>query len=234
MNNLLIRSVNLDKNFGKIRALRQVSFSVKKGTITAFLGENGAGKTTTIKILLGFLKPDSGQVEINCSKLGYIPDRPLFFSWLKGKEILHFTAKLFGINGQRLASLIEEKSAKVGFDSELLERRVQTYSLGNQKKMSYLQNLIVTPELLIVDEPFAGLDPVSIKLVRDLFLDLKKEGKTLFLSSHLISELEKICDEVVIIRKGQILLEDNIETLRRQGHVDLETLFLSFLHQPLI
>ncbi|MBC7361413.1 MAG: hypothetical protein H5U06_03920 [Candidatus Aminicenantes bacterium] len=99
--------------------------------------------------------------------------------------------------------------------------------------MSYLQNLIVSPELFIVDEPFAGLDPVSIKLVRDLFLDLKKEGKTLFLSSHLISELEKICDEVVIIRKGQILLEDNREDLRSRGHTDLEALFLSIQNQLL-
>lgn len=233
MSDILIRSINLCKNYGKIKALKEASFSIKRGTITAFLGENGAGKTTTIKILLGFLKPDSGRVEINCLKLGYIPDRPLFFPWVKGKEILEVTARLFGINGQRRNHLIEEKSIRIGFDPALLERRVQTYSLGNQKKMSYLQNLIVSPELLIIDEPFAGLDPVSIKLVRDLFLELKKEDKTLFLSSHLISELEKICDEVVIIRKGQILLEDNRELLRSKGHTDLEALFLSIQNQLL-
>lgn len=233
MSDILIRSINLCKNYGKIKALKEASFSIKRGTITAFLGENGAGKTTTIKILLGFLKPDSGRVEINCLKLGYVPDRPLFFPWVKGKEILEVTARLFGINGQRRNHLIEEKSIRIGFDPALLERRVQTYSLGNQKKMSYLQNLIVSPELLIIDEPFAGLDPVSIKLVRDLFLELKKEDKTLFLSSHLISELEKICDEVVIIRKGQILLEDNREDLRSKGHTDLEALFLSIQNQQL-
>jgi ABC-2 type transport system ATP-binding protein len=233
MNEIQVRLTNLSKNYGEVKALRGASFSIKKGMITGFLGENGAGKTTTIRIMMGFLKPDSGQIEMNCSRIGYVPDRPLFFSWLKGKEILELTAKLFGVNGSKLERLVEEKSNRISFDPALLGRKAQTYSMGNQKKMSYLQNLIISPELLIVDEPFSGLDPVSIKMVRDLFLDLKKEGKTIFLSSHLISELEKIVDEVVIIKKGKILLADNMKNLQLSGHSDLEALFLSCQKQPI-
>lgn len=227
MNNILIKAIDLSKSYGKVKALKEASFSIKRGTITALLGENGAGKTTTIKLLLGFLQPDAGRIEINCPMVGYVPDRPLFFSWVKGEEILDITARLYGIKREKLDQSIQEISEKIGFDPHLLERRVQTYSLGNQKKMAYLQNLIASPELLIVDEPFSGLDPVSIKLVRELFLEMKKEGKTLLLSSHLISEMEKIYDEVVIIKKGQILLEDSRQSLLYKGYSDLEALFLS-------
>ncbi|PMP93895.1 MAG: hypothetical protein C0168_10640 [Candidatus Aminicenantes bacterium] len=229
----LIESFNLSKNYGQIQALKEVCFSIKKGTITAFLGENGAGKTTTIKIILGFLKPDSGIVKKGNARIGYVPDRPLFFPWATGEEILEVTAKLFRIDLFRLPGLIENTSARIGFDQALLNRKAQTYSMGNQKKMSYLQNLLIKPELLVVDEPFTGLDPISIRLVRDLFLELKKEGKTIFLSSHLISELEKICEEVIIIRKGQVLLEDNLKKIRQTTNSDLETIFLS-LHQKLL
>ncbi|MGB9764752.1 MAG: ABC transporter ATP-binding protein [Candidatus Saccharicenans sp.] len=229
----LIESFNLSKNYGQIQALKEACFSIKKGTITAFLGENGAGKTTTIKIILGFLKPDSGIVKKGNARIGYVPDRPLFFPWATGEEILEVTAKLFRIDLFGLPGLIENTSARIGFDQALLNRKAQTYSMGNQKKMSYLQNLLIKPELLVVDEPFTGLDPISIRLVRDLFLELKKEGKTIFLSSHLISELEKICEEVIIIRKGQVLLEDNLKKIRQTTNSDLETIFLS-LHQKLL
>lgn len=234
MNDVIIDIENLSKNYRQVKALKNVSFSVKKAAITAFLGENGAGKTTTIKIILRFLKPDAGRAEIRCQTIGYVPDLPLFFPWLKGREIIDLTAKLYGMNSHYVSQSIGEISARIGFDPALLERRAQTYSMGNQKKLSYLQNLIVSPEVLIVDEPFSGLDPISIKLVRDLFVELKKQGRTLFLSSHLISELEKICDGVIIIRKGRILLEDNLEKLKNEGYPDLEALFLSVQNQPLL
>jgi len=233
MNDFIIGIENLSKSYGRVKALRNASFSVKKAAITAFLGENGAGKTTTIKTILRFLKPDTGRVEIRCQTIGYVPDRPLFFPWLKGGDIIGLTARLYGLTNHDLSQSIEEISARIGFDPPLLHRRAQTYSMGNQKKLSYLQNLMVCPEVLIVDEPFSGLDPVSIKLVRDLFVEIKKQGRTLFLSSHLISELEKICDEVIIIKKGRILLEDNLEKLKKDGYPDLEGLFLSVQNQPL-
>lgn len=228
MSDVILQVQNLAKRFGRVEAVKDVSFSVRRAAITAFLGENGAGKTTTIKTVLGFIKPDAGRVEISCLQPGYAPEHPVFFPWLTGREILGFTAKLFGVDKGNLARVVDRIGDAVGFDPALLERRVQTYSSGNQKKFSYLQSLIVSPDLLIVDEPFSGLDPVSIKSVRELFRRLKEEGRALFLSSHLISEIEKIADSVIIIKKGSVLLEESVERLRGDGRLDLEALFLSF------
>lgn len=223
---------NLAKSYGRVEALRNVSFSVRRNEITAFLGENGAGKTTTLKVILGFLKADGGAIDVRAEQLGYVPEHPVFFSWLRGSEILKLTARRFGLGGGAAGfeRRVDEMSERIGFDVKLLERKVQTYSLGNQKKFSYLQSLLISPDLLIVDEPFSSLDPLSIKSVRELFLDWKGKGGTVFLSSHLISEMEKIVDEIVIIRKGQVVLEASVEKLKEQGTFDLETLFLS-IHQ---
>jgi ABC-type multidrug transport system ATPase subunit len=228
MSDVILQVENLAKRFGRVEAVKNVSFSIRRASITAFLGENGAGKTTTLKTILGFIKPDAGRVETRCRQPGYVPEHPVFFPWLKGREILGFTAKLFGVGQSHLARIVDRISAAVGFDPALLVRRVQTYSLGNQKKFSYLQSLIVSPDLVLVDEPFSGLDPVSIKSVRELFLRLKEEGKALLLSSHLISEMQKISDEVIIIKKGSILLEESVERLHTNRSLDLEGLFLSF------
>ncbi|MBM3284987.1 MAG: ABC transporter ATP-binding protein [Candidatus Aminicenantes bacterium] len=227
-NDCILRVEKLAKKFGQVEAVRDVSFSVRRKAITAFLGENGAGKTTTIKAILGFLKADRGHVEMRANRVGYIPEHPVFFPWLSGREILTLTARLFGVMPSRLNHEVERMSAVTLFDTKLLARKVQTYSLGNQKKFSYLQSLIISPDFVIVDEPFSSLDPLSIKSVRDLFLSLKAGGKTFFLSSHLISEMEKICDDVIIIKQGRICLEESVERLRREGPLDLEKLFLSF------
>jgi len=214
MNNIILRAQNLSKKYGRIEAVRNAAFSLPEGKITAFLGENGAGKTTTLKLLLGFLRPDSGRVETGDWRIGYVPERPVFFNWLKGKEIIALTAKMHGIEKQDLPLKIENLSGKISFDRKLLERKVQTYSLGNQKKFSYLQSLLISPDLLIVDEPFTALDPPSIKSIRDLFCGLKREGRTVFLSSHLVSEVEKICDEIIIISKGDIIIQEDLNRLK--------------------
>ncbi len=221
---------NLAKNYGRVEAVRDVSFSIRRNAITVFLGENGAGKTTTLKAILGFLKPDRGSVELRAKRLGYIPEHPVFFPWLKGWEILRSTMRVFErrVEEHEFISCVEKMSDKIRFDPGLLERKVQTYSLGNQKKFSYLQSLIISPELLIVDEPLSSLDPLSIKSMRDLFGELKAAGHTLFLSSHLISEMEKIADDVIIIKQGRILLEGSVGRLKKDASFDLEALFLSF------
>lgn len=238
MTGSVLRVENLSKRYGRVVAVARANFCVTQGAVTAFLGENGAGKTTTLKLILGFLRPDLGGVEIKARRIGYVPEHPVFFRWLTGKEILACTTRLFRIPGREFALRLEKTSAGIGFDPRLLERRVQTYSRGNQKKFSYLQSLAVSPDLLIVDEPFSGLDPLSIKNVRGLFGELKKEGKSVFLSSHLISEVEKICDEFIIIKEGRILIQERLGCLGQYaifsgGKVKpcLESLFLSF-HQP--
>lgn len=215
-----LQAERLVKRFGRIEAVREATFRVQANTITAFLGENGAGKTTTLRLLLGFLRPDSGKVSLSASRVGYVPERPVFFPWLKGGEIVMATAGKYGIPPPEVGGRFEELSRRLGFDPGLLGRRPQTYSLGNQKKFSYLQSLLISPELLVVDEPFSALDPQSIKAVRELLMELRADGKTLFLSSHLLSELDRICDDFIVIRRGRIVAQENLTKLR-DDHVFL-------------
>jgi ABC-2 type transport system ATP-binding protein len=215
-----IRAERLVKRFGRIEAVRGVSFCVRPHSITAFLGENGAGKTTTLKLILGFLRPDSGSVSLDASWVGFVPEQPVFFPWIKGEGIVRITARKYGIPPSVAEERLEKLSAALGFDPDLLGRRVNTYSAGNRKKLSYLQSLLVGPDLLVVDEPFSSLDPQSITAVRGLLLEMRESGGTVFLSSHLLSELERVCDDFIVIRKGRIVARDNLPKLR-DGHVFL-------------
>ncbi len=215
-----IQAERLVKRFGRVEAVRGVSFHVQEKMITAFLGENGAGKTTTIKLLLGFLRPDSGGVSLLGSRIGYVPERPVFFPWLKGREIILITARKNGIPASAVEANLKELSGRLAFEPGLLSRRVDTLSPGNQKKLSYLQSLLISPDILVVDEPFSALDPQSIHSVRELFMELRTSGKTLFLSSHLLFEMDRICDDFVVIRRGLIVVQENLPRLR-DGHVFL-------------
>lgn len=209
MTDSLLRVRGLAKKFGRVAALRGVSFDLPARRLTIFLGANGAGKTTTLKIILGFLFADRGYIEraLQNIRLGYVPEQPACFPWLKGKEILSLTAKIYDLSRAMAEKRVKELGSILCFDLALLERSVRTYSHGNQKKFAYLQNLLLDPDLLIVDEPFTALDPLAIKQVRELFLDYRRQGKTLFISTHLISEAEKLVDRVVIIREGQSVFE---------------------------
>ncbi len=218
-----LRTERLCKRFGAVEAVREATFEIHPGVITAFLGENGAGKTTVLKLVTGFLRPDSGRFSWAVRRVGYVPERPAFFPWLKGDQILLATARAFGLSRGEAAAEADGISRRISFDPSLLNRKVQTYSPGNQKKFAYLQNLLVRPDLLIVDEPFSALDPIAIKGVRELFLELRAESKTVLLSSHLISELEKVCDEYIIIKSGRITAQGSLS-----GHPDLETLFFRY------
>ena len=238
MSNSVLRVWSLSKKYGPIEAVRNATFSLLKSRITAFLGENGAGKTTTLKMILGFLGSDSGGVEIRTSRIGYVPERPAFFGWLKGTDIIAITARGYGIQRQDLSQRIGPLSERIFFDPRLLQRKVQTYSLGNQKKFSYLQSLVVDPSLLVVDEPFSSLDPASIKGMRGLFSELREKGKTILLSSHLISEVEKISDEFILIRQGRVLIQENLRRLTEscllvrveKGEIEAEKLRLFSLY----
>jgi ABC-2 type transport system ATP-binding protein len=223
----IVKLIGVSKRYRRVEAVRNATFALRRAALTAFLGENGAGKTTTIKMILGFLTPDAGAIEKRSERIGYIPEQPAFSPWLTGVRLLEYTARAGSLSRSDLESRVREYARLLNFDQALLERTVRTYSLGNHKKFSYLQSLILAPDFLIVDEPFTALDPVAIKSVRDLFLDLKRQGRTLLLSSHLISEMEKICDDVVIIHGGEIVFHDEYGRVRETGK-DLESLFLEF------
>jgi ABC-2 type transport system ATP-binding protein len=219
----ILRAERLSKRFGGVEAVCEATFAVNPGAVTAFMGENGAGKTTVLKLILGFLRPDAGRYSWAVWKIGYVPERPAFFPWLTGARILQCTARAFSLSRSEAAAEVDDIGRRIAFDPSLLGRKVQTYSPGNQKKFAYLQNLLIHPDLLIVDEPFSALDPASIRSVREIFLELKSDGKALLLSSHLLSELEKVSDEFIIIKSGRILAQGNLS-----DQTSLETIFFRY------
>jgi len=226
----MVEAHRLSKKFGSVQALRDVSFKIRKGAITAMLGENGAGKTTTLKVVLGFLRPDSGNVTVAPGRVGYVPDRPAYFPSLDGRAILGLAAGHTSGNRMDAGARVQAVARDLLFDPALLRRRPGTYSSGNAKKFAYLQNLVFGPDLLVVDEPFSALDPPSIKCVRDIFIELRDAGKTVLLSSHMLSEMERIADGFIVLRRGTAIAHAGIKEWRllRSARTapDLESVFL--------
>jgi ABC-type multidrug transport system ATPase subunit len=198
------------------------------------LGENGAGKTTTLKIVLGFLRPDAGSVTVGPGRIGYVPDRPSYFPWLDGWTILELGRAGRGGRGdgngrdRRARALAAAKDLL--FDPGLLRRCPGSYSAGNLRKFAYLQSLVEAPATLVVDEPYASLDPPSIKAVRDILCGLREAGTTVLLSSHMLAEMERIADAFVVIRRGATIAHTGLREWRllRSARTapDLESVFL--------
>jgi len=202
-------------------ALSDLSFSVESGTIFGFLGPNGAGKTTTLKLLTGLIYPTSGEgfifgksirdISVK-KKLGFLPERPYFYEYLTGHEFLNFCGELFGLDRKIRLDKIEALLDLVHLKgSEHLQLR--RYSKGMLQRIGMAQALINDPELVIFDEPMSGLDPIGRKEVRDIMLHLKKLGKTVFFSTHILSDAEVICDQVAILIKGKLKSQGKLTTL---------------------
>ncbi|NOY85449.1 MAG: ABC transporter ATP-binding protein [Nitrospirae bacterium] len=201
------------------KVLSNLNLSVESGTIFGFLGPNGAGKTTTIKLLTGLIHPTSGTAFIfgksireivSREKMGFLPERPYFYEYLTGLEFLNFCGELFGLSRSSRDKKIDELLELVDLKgSEKMQMR--QYSKGMLQRIGLAQALFNDPELVIMDEPMSGLDPVGRKEVRDIILHLKDEGKTVFFSTHILSDAELICDEVAILIGG---------TLRNQGKLE--------------
>lgn len=221
----MIEVKNLRKTYGDIVALDDVSFEVEEGEAFAFLGPNGAGKTTTIKILMGFIYPDLGYARIFGKdvirhgkeirkRIGYLPEEIGFYDQLSAYDNLDFYGRLFGIPKTEREKRINELLERVGL-SERKDSRVREYSHGMKQRLGIAQSLLNHPDLLIYDEPTSGLDPRSSYEIRELIKGFVKEGKTLFLSSHLLYEVQQICKTVAIINKGKIVVKDEIKNLSR-------------------
>jgi len=227
----VIEVSDLRKSYGEIKALDGITFEVKEGEAFAFLGPNGAGKSTTIKILMGFIRPDSGDVRIFGrdvgregklirKKIGYIPEDLGFYESLSVQDNLDFYARLFGIPTLERKERIREVLEIV----DLLDRKgskVRELSRGMKQRLAIAQSLINDPDLLIYDEPTSGLDPRSSYEIRELIKRLVKEGVTLFLSSHLLHDVEKVCEVAAIINKGRLIGKGRIEELSRGIRRDL-------------
>ena len=201
--------------------LSDVSFSVGFGEIFGFLGPNGAGKTTTMKIILGLVQASTGSVELLGSpwtnvqvhqRIGYLPESPYFYDYLTAEEFLMFYGGLAGLDKTTVTQRIEALLHKVGL-SEARTRPLRKFSKGMLQRIGLAQALIHDPELVILDEPMSGLDPVGRKDVRDIILSLRDQGKTVLFSTHIISDVEMICDRVGIIAKGKMLAVGRIEEM---------------------
>ena len=205
----------------KIEALKGISFSVNKGETFGLLGHNGAGKTTTFKIITSLMIPDSGEVKIlggnpddlNIKKrMGFLPENPYFYTYLTPMELLKFYAGLFEIPSREAEERAMELLKLVKME-KWKDVPIRKFSKGMVQRIGMAQALINNPELLILDEPMTGLDPVGRKELKEIILSLKEEGKTIIFSSHILSDVEMICDRVVILIKGRVEKEGNIREL---------------------
>lgn len=210
------------KTFAHVRAVDGISFTVRRGTITGLLGRNGAGKTTTIRMITGIFMPDSGSIEWSGGapgggsfrdRVGYLPEERGLYKQMKVVEQLIFLAEIKGRRAAEVRPHIDRWLERF----ELTEKRdakVEELSKGNQQKVQLIGTLLHDPELIILDEPQSGLDPVNMRLVRDLLRELKDEGRTILLSTHMMGEAEKMADEIILIHRGQVVLDGSLEEVR--------------------
>jgi len=220
---LAIETVGLTETYGSLIAVNKLDLKVERNTIHGFLGPNGAGKTTTIKVLVGLLKPNEGTVKVLGQEvhgdmpdvrlnIGYMPELPKFPKHLKGAELLDTYGRMYGMTKQQRMEQIPKLIDMVGLkgrENDLIGK----YSKGMQQRIGIAQALLNNPELVILDEPSLGLDPVGMVEVRELVKNISKEGMTVFVSSHLLYEVEQICTHVTIINRGTMLASDTLQNV---------------------
>lgn len=208
-----------------VEALRDVSLTVGQGEVFGFLGPNGAGKSTTIKCLMGLIRPTSGQAflmgepvsEASARRLvGYLPENPAFYDYLTAEEYLLFVGRIFDMQRDLLARRCEELLKLLEL-WDARKRQMRGYSKGMVQRVGLAQALIHDPAVCILDEPMSGLDPLGRALVKEIILDLKQQGKCVFFSTHITDDVEKICDRVGVINKGQLQVVDHVENILNKG-----------------
>jgi len=217
------------------RVLHGISFEVKRGEVFGFIGPNGAGKTTTLKVLMGLIRASAGRAELlghevgessYRRQVGFAPESPYFYEFLTGREILSFYARLCEVAKPRIAARVDEVLAQVGL-AGAGDARLRTYSKGMLQRIGIAQALVHDPSVLFLDEPMSGLDPMGRKEIRDLIVRLNREGKTVFMNTHILSDVEMICDRVAIIVAGRIAYEGALEAF--EGEPKLYDLTLAGL-----
>jgi ABC-2 type transport system ATP-binding protein len=205
----------------RIVAVRNLSLDVEPGQVYGLLGPNGSGKSTTMKIVLGLVSPSAGSTHIfgrdsreveSREEVGFLPENPYFYKFLTGVETLHFYGKICGLHGAKLRDRAAELLNLVGLESAA-DRRLGGYSKGMLQRIGLAQALIQQPRLLVLDEPTAGVDPAGSREIRDLILDFKKRGITVLLCSHLLSQVQEICDRIGILHKGVLVREGQLNDL---------------------
>ena len=217
---------NLVKKYGSQQVLNGISFEIKKGTIYGFLGPNGAGKTTTMNILSGLINFNAGEIKLNdidikknkkdfVKRIGYLPQNPVFYGYMNAYEYLNFTGKINGMPDITIKNRSEELLDIVGLKSAA-NRKIREYSGGMKQRLGIAAALYKNPEIVFLDEPTSALDPEGRHEIHEFLKILKSKGMTVFLSTHILNDIERICDEVSILDKGKILISSNLESLKEQ------------------
>ncbi|MCI7146966.1 MAG: ABC transporter ATP-binding protein [Firmicutes bacterium] len=230
----MLKIENLTKTYGEKKAVDDLTLHINPGEIYGFIGHNGAGKTTAIKSCCGILPFDQGEIFIKgmsvkenpleCKKvLAYIPDNPDLYEFMTGIQYLNFIADIFAVEADRRQTLIG-KYADIFEITDDLAQPVGAYSHGMKQKLAIISALIHEPELIIMDEPFVGLDPKASHRLKEIMRNICREGGAIFFSTHVLEVAEKLCDKVAIIKKGKLIKEGTMEEVR--GDVSLEEVFL--------
>jgi ABC-2 type transport system ATP-binding protein len=214
---------NINKSFGNLDAVKDLSLSVSPGTIYGFLGPNGAGKTTTIRMIMEIILPDSGKILIKgmpntsremLDRVGYLPEERGVYRKMKVREALEFFAELKGLKKSVHKQKIDAWVERFGM-ADVQMKKMEELSKGNQQKIQILTTVVHEPDLIILDEPFMGLDPVNAELVKEVILEQKQRGTAIVFSTHLMESAEKLCDAICLINKGRKVLDGEVKTVKR-------------------
>lgn len=230
----MLKIEHLTKKFGEKKAVDDLSLHILPGEIYGFIGHNGAGKTTTIKACVGITSFDEGEIYIDgtsvktdpieCKrKLAYIPDNPDLYDFMTGNEYLEFVCSIFGISAKDSADSIKKYSELFEISNDL-GSPINAYSHGMKQKLAIISALIHDPKLIIMDEPFVGLDPKAAHILKELMHEFCKKGSAIFFSTHVLDVAEKLCDKVAIIKSGKLILSGTMEEVK--GDASLEDVFL--------
>ena len=208
---------------GGVYAVKGVSLSIPEGGVYGLIGPNGSGKSTVMKLLVGLLSPDAGQCRVfgqpatataNRREIGFLPENPYFYKFLTGAETVRFYGRLCGLRGAALKERTNELLELVGL-TEAADRRLRGYSKGMLQRIGLAQALVQRPRLLVLDEPTAGVDPIGSRTIRDIILNIKQQGVTVFLCSHLLEQVQEICDRVGVLYQGCLIAEGTMDELTR-------------------
>jgi ABC-2 type transport system ATP-binding protein len=237
--NALIEAQHLSKHYGDKVAVNDIGFEVYAGEVFGFLGPNGAGKTTTIKMIVGLLQPTSGTIKVAGYDVtrqplqakatsGFVPDTPNLYPKLSGRELLRFVGDLYEMDRQQVERRIEEL-LRVFRLEEAGDDTIDSYSHGMQQKTALAAALMHDPKVLVLDEPTAGLDPRSARLIKDMLRQMAERGSAVFLSTHILEIAERMCDRIGIINEGELIAVGTMQELRAlgKGETSLEDIFLS-------
>jgi ABC-2 type transport system ATP-binding protein len=235
----LIKTNDLGKTFGDFTAVNGLNLGIEQEEIFALLGPNGAGKTTTIRMLMGILAPTKGSAvikDLDCFTqrdkvmryVGYLPDEPVFYDYLKGREIIQFGGEMHGLSDEEIKDLSGILIEKLGLENDL-EEYATNYSKGMKKKLALVLCLMPEPELLILDEPTYGLDPYATRVIHTILKERVQQGASIFFSTHLLDQAEKMCTRVGIMYKGDLAADGDLAELKKTyaGDETLEEIFFS-------